>query len=67
MPSDFEWTGVSRHIEITAVGQNVSISVDGEAAVSFSDPDYQGGTVGIRLWNEPSATFDNVRIMPITR
>ena len=59
---NFPTPGGTNHVEITTAGSMITASVDGQAVLSFADPTYSGGKVGLRLWNQADATFDNIRI-----
>jgi Flp pilus assembly pilin Flp len=61
-PAGYQWLGVDRQIQVTTVGSQITISVDGVQVLSASDSTYASGSVGLRLWNKPGTSFDNFAI-----
>jgi len=61
-PVGYQWLGVDRQIQVTTVGSQITISVDGAQVLSASDSTYASGSVGLRLWNKPGTSFDNFAI-----
>jgi hypothetical protein len=57
--SGFNWYNVEYPISVTRQGALITCSVNGQVVISISDSSYTSGSVGLRLWSSPSATFNN--------
>ncbi len=59
---DFDWYDIERKIKIDVVGNEYRAYVDGELVVVGTDDSYENGMIGLRTWNNSSATFDNIEV-----
>jgi Flp pilus assembly pilin Flp len=60
--ANYKWYGVQRTIRITTNGSLITAKVDGQTVISITDSSYSGGGAGLRLWNNPSASFQNFTV-----
>ncbi len=58
----FQWLGTSHRVSVTTEGTLITAKVDGQTVLSANDDSFSSGGVGLRLWNNADATFDNVSV-----
>ena len=51
-----------QHVQVTAQGSDISVSVDGRTILSATDSKYTSGWAGIWTMADQGASFDNIRI-----
>lgn len=61
-PAGYQWYNVERHVVIDVHGNNFTVKIDGDTAVSGEDSTYTEGGIGIRVWQPSEACFDNIRL-----
>lgn len=64
-PSDYDWHGDPRDLEVQVKGDTFTAFVDGEEVLTFTDPDYESGGVGLRTWDGTAVCMDDFSIEPL--
>lgn len=55
--------GVEMHIEVEAVGQSLSVIVDGSKLIEVNDASYRRGKVGLFCYAQKGQAFDDVKVV----
>ena len=61
-PPGFQWTGVTRHIEVVTSGSTFTAKVDGQVVLTGEDDSYTSGQAGLRTWANSDACFDDFTV-----
>lgn len=61
----YDWHGSARDLEVQVKGDTFTAFVDGEEVLTFTDPNYESGGVGLRTWDSTSVCMDNFSIEPL--
>jgi Flp pilus assembly pilin Flp len=64
-PEDYEWYNVWRTITVRVEGDTFTALLDGAQVLQASDPDFQNGQVGLRIWADSTACFDDLTVTPL--
>lgn len=63
--SGYDWLDSSRDVELQVKGDTFTAFVDGEQVMTFTDPNYESGGVGLRTWDSTAVCMDDFRIEPL--
>jgi hypothetical protein len=61
----YTWRDVPRDLEVQVKGNTFTAFVDGQEVLTFTDPDYTSGGVGLRTWDKTAVCMDGFSIEPL--
>lgn len=61
----YDWHDSSRDVELQVQGDTFTAFVDGEQVMTFTDPNYESGGVGLRTWDRTAVCMDDFSIEPL--
>ena len=53
----------AHQVEISAVGSQLEVKINGVVTLSAADAELAGGSVALYTWAQAGASFDNVRVV----
>ncbi|MEO8396831.1 MAG: family 16 glycoside hydrolase, partial [Chloroflexota bacterium] len=62
IPAQFQWTNVTRLVQIDVRGSTFTASIDGTTVLQAQDTQFTSGRVGLRAWDDTHASFDNLTV-----
>lgn len=61
-PSNYQWRGTERHVDVLVKGDTFTAKVDGQVVLVGKDASYANGQAGLRVWTGGQASFDNFKV-----
>jgi hypothetical protein len=62
MPEDYDWYSNAHQIQLSVIGNNFTVNIDGQEMMTATDDTYTEGGIGLRTWDDTEACFEGIKI-----
>jgi hypothetical protein len=62
---NYTWLGTDRDLEVQVKGDTFTAFADGQEVLTFTDPNYKSGGIGLRTWDSTAVCIDGLSIEPL--